>query len=100
MHKEITVTFNKESEKKVLVGTTLKEFSENYKDKFKYDILIAKVNNDIVELEDTLTKSCNVEFYDRSSTLGHSIYSVSANYILILAVKNVLGSNAKIIFQN
>ncbi len=100
MHKEIKVTFNKESEKKVLVGTTLKEFSENYKNKFKYDILIAKVNNDIVELDDTLTKSCNVEFYDRSSTLGHSIYSVSANYILILAVKNVLGSNAKIIFQH
>lgn len=100
MQREISVTYNNDLEKGVLVGTTLKELSDKHMRDFKYDILIAKVDNDIVELSDTLTKKCKVQFYDRSSTLGHSVYSASANFILILAVRNILGDDAKIIFQH
>lgn len=100
MQKEIKVTYNNKDVRSALVGTTLKEFSENYAKEFKYDILISKVNNDIVELGDTITKSCNVKFYDRSTTLGHCVYSSSASFILILAVRNILGDDVKIIFQH
>lgn len=99
MQREINVTYN-DSQIGVLVGTTLKELSDKYMRDFKYEILISKVDNDIVELGDTLTKKCKVQFYDRSSSLGHSVYSASANFILILAVRNILGDNAKIIFQH
>ncbi len=100
MQKEIKVKYKNSVEKNVLLGTPLKELSEQWERDYKYDILIAKVNNDIAELSDTITKRCNVEFYDRSSTLGHSVYSASANFILILAVRNVLGENAKIRFEH
>ena len=100
MQKEIKVKYNNEEENGILVGTTLKELSDRHMRDFKYDILISKVDNDIVELSDTLTKKCKVQFYDRSSTLGHSVYSASANFILILAVRNILGEDAKIIFQH
>ena len=98
MQKEIRVTYNNSVERNVEVGTTLKEFSESFASKFSNEILIAKVNNDIAELGDTITKKCNVTFYDRSSTLGHSVYSASANFMLILAIRNVLGEDAKIVF--
>ena len=100
MQKEVKVTYKEKVESGVLVGTTLKELSDRHTRDYKYDILISKVDNDIVELSDTITKKCNVEFYDRSSTLGHSVYSASANFILILAVRNVLGENAKIVFEH
>lgn len=98
MQKEIRVTYDNSIERNVEVGTTLKEFSESFSSKFSHEILIAKVNNDISELGDTITKKCNVTFYDRSSTLGHCVYSASANFMLILAVKNILGPDAKIVF--
>ena len=82
------------------MGTPLKELSDQFERDYKYDILIAKVNNDIVELSDTITKKCMVEFYDRSTTLGHCVYSASANFILILAVRNILGDSAKIKFEH
>lgn len=74
MEKEIKITYNGSNKKIVPTGTILKQISDNYSSDFDYDILIAKVNNDIMELGDTLTKSCNIEFYDRRSTLGHCVY--------------------------
>ena len=100
MQKEIKVTYKDKVENGVLVGTTLKELGDRHLRDYKYDILISKVDNDIVELSDTVTKKCKVEFYDRSSTLGHCVYASSANFILILAVKNVLGNDTKIVFQH
>ncbi len=100
MEKEIKITYNGSSKKMVPAATLLKDISDSYKSDFTYDILIAKVNNDIMELGDTLTKSCNIEFYDRCSTLGHCVYAASANFILILATRNVLGSSAKIIINH
>lgn len=100
MQKELKIKYKNNIEKIVLMGTPLKELSEQFERDYKYDILISKVNNDIVELSDTITKKCSVEFYDRSSTLGHCVYSASANFILILAVRNILGEDVKIKFEH
>ena len=100
MQKELKIKYKNNTEINILLGTPLKEISEKFERDYKYDILISKVNNDIVELSDTITKKCNVEFYDRSTTLGHSVYSASANFILILAVRNILGDDAKIRFEH
>ena len=99
MQREINITCNG-VQMGVLVGTSLKELSDKFMRDFNYDILIAKVDNNIVELSDTITKKCSIDFYDRSSTLGHCVYASSASFILILAVRNILGEDAKIIFQH
>lgn len=100
MQKDIKITYNNKEDNSVSTGTSLKEFSILHQKDFKYDILISKVNNDIVELGDTISKSCSVQFYDRSSTLGHCVYASSASFVLILAVRNVLGKNVKIEFEH
>ncbi len=99
-NKTIKVTFNNYEVKEFPKGTTLKSISDSYKDYYQYDILIGKVDNDLVDLADPISKSCKVTFYDRSSSVGNSVYSSSVNFILTLAVKNVLGENAQVIIEH
>ncbi len=74
-------------------GTSFKDISLNFKNYFDFDILAAKVDNDIVDLSDTLKKRCEIDFFDRSSTVGHEIYSRSARFILILAIRDILNDD-------
>jgi hypothetical protein len=43
-------------------GTTFKEISDFFKEYFSFDILAAKVDNNIVDLSDSITKKCNIDF--------------------------------------
>ena len=91
MNKPIKVTFRGSETVEFEEGTTFKEIANYFKHNFTYDILVAQVDNDIVDLSDTLKKKCNVNFFDRSSSLGNTIYMNSAVFILTLAIKNILG---------
>ena len=81
-------------------GITFQEISENFKEKFDYDIIGVKVDNDFADLSDTLKKSCKIEFYDRSSHYGNMVYLRSAKFMLILAVRNIFGKTARVIFEH
>lgn len=91
MDKKIKVTFRNQDVYEFDEGVTYEKISHTFKKYYDYDILAAKVDNYIVDLSDTLKKKCNIDFYDRSSSLGNSIYTRSAIFILILAIKNILG---------
>lgn len=80
-------------------GTSFKEISEDFAKNFVYDIVGVKADNDYFDLCDTIKKNCSIEFFDRSSIYGNNLYLRSAKFILILAVRNILGSNAKLILQ-
>lgn len=100
MNKKLKVTFRGNETLEFEEGTTYQEISEYFKHHFNYNILAAQVDNDIVDLSDTLKKRCNIDFFDRSSALGNSIYARSARFILILAVRNVLGEDVKVITEH
>lgn len=100
MEKTVKIMYKGLNERKVQIGTTLKELSEYYKKDFHYDILISKVDNDTVELSDIITRQCNVRFYDRSTTLGRFTYASSATFMLLLAIKRVLGEEAKLYVEH
>ena len=100
MNKPIKVTFRGNETVEFEEGTTLKEISNYFRHNFTYDILVAQVDNDIVDLSDTLSKKCNVNFFDRSSSIGNNIYMNSAVFILILAIKNVLGNEVDIVTEH
>ena len=99
MDKMVTITYRGE-EREVPIGTTLKELSTFYQDRLDYDIIIAKADNDLAELGSTITRKCNVEFYDRSTTLGRCVYAASANFILVVAAKHLLGNNVKVVIHH
>ena len=100
MNKKFKVTFRGTDVVEFDEGTTYKEIADHFKHNYNYDILAAKVNNNLVDLSDTLNKKCNIDFLDRSTSVGNSIYVRSARFILVLAVRNVLGSDAEVIAEH
>ena len=94
MGKKFKVTFRGNEAIEFDEGTTFKTISERFRHDYNYDILVAKADNDIVDLSETLKKRCNVDFFDRSSEVGNSVYISSAVFILVVATRNVLGSEA------
>ncbi len=80
-------------------GVSYKEISEHFKNYFEFEIVGVKVDNDFQDLSDTLKKNCKIIFYDRSSEYGNSVYLRSAKFILILACRELLGKDSKIVFE-
>ncbi len=100
MDKTVTVIFRNIVSKSFPVGTTLLEISKSFQKYFNYPILIARVDNDMLDLSEKVYQKCNVDFYDRSSVIGNNVYSRSLYFMLVLAVKRTLGSDADVIIEH
>ena len=99
MEKYIKVNFRDLDAKEFLEGTSFYEISQSFQKYFNYPILVARVDNNLVDLSTKLTKKCNVEFYDRSSTVGNSIYACSVEFLMTVALKK-LYPESEVIIQN
>lgn len=100
MNKFITVKFRETEVVEFPTDTTLLEISESFQKYYNYPILIGRVNNDIVELSEKVSKDCTVEFYDRSSAVGNSAYSRSLQFMLVLATKRLFGPNTDVMIEH
>lgn len=100
MEKIIKVNYRNKETKEFINETSLLEVSESFKKYYNYPILIANVNNDLVELGEKITGKCKVDFYDRSSTIGKAVYERSACLMLIVATKRVLGESANLYVEH
>lgn len=100
MEKVIKVNYQNKETKEFINETTLLEIGESFKKYYNYPILIANVNNDLVELSEKVTGKCKVDFYDRSSTVGRAVYERSACFMLIVATRKVLGDSAELYVEH
>ena len=100
MGKKVKVTFRNTITREFETDITFKEIGEYFKENFEFPILAAKVDNDICDLTETLNKKCNIDFYDRSSSVGNSIYSRGLQFILILAVNHLFGEDAHVVIEH
>lgn len=98
--KMVKVNYRGIETKEFLEDTSLLEISDSFKKYYNYPILVAKVDNDITGLAEPVTKKSDIDFYDRSSVIGNTIYARSAQFILIVAVKQVLGEGAEAIIEH
>lgn len=80
-------------------GTTLYEISKLVKGDFKYQIVGARIDSDIVGLNTKVNENGKVEFYDMSSKIGNRIYSRSLEYLTTLAAKRVLGNDTDVMIN-
>ena len=55
-------------------GITLLELSKMYDEEFNHKIVIAKVNGKYHELNDTINKSCDIEFFDLTTRYANRVY--------------------------
>ena len=100
MPRTIKVNYKNIETKEFLTGTSLKKISESFSKYYNYPILIGKVDNNMTELNEPITRSCSIDFYDRSSGVGNSIYGRTAQFLLIVAIKKVLGNDTEVIIEN
>ena len=99
MARIIKVNYNNLEVKEFEAGTTLKEISESFKKHFNYPILVGKVDNNIEELNEVINRSCNVEFFDRSTGLGNGIYGRTLQFMIIVAIKRLYGKETEVIIH-
>ena len=96
MEKLVKVQYRDKIIKEYPIETTLLDIAQDFQHEYAYPILVAKVDNDIVELSDKITKKCTIDFYDRSSAIGNSIYSRGVHFLMIVAIKKVLGDDTEV----
>lgn len=96
MNKKISVNFRDLETKEFEVGTTLYEISQSFKRYFNYPILVGKVDNHITCLNDSITKSCNIDLYDRSSHLGNEVYGRTCQFLVVVATKKLFGKDVEV----
>ena len=99
MEKLLKVNFRNIETHEFLEGTSLYEISHVFQKHFNYPILVARVDNNITDLSTKLTKKCDIDFYDRSTITGNTVYACSVEFLMILALKK-LYPEAEVIIQN
>lgn len=96
----VTLVYDGHITKDVEENARVIDVISSFKKYYNYDILAARLDNEILELGDKITKSGNITFYDRSSKIGNDIYSRSLQFMLVLAVKRVLGKNSEVVIEH
>ena len=78
-------------------GVVLSEIAQKYEDDYKYNILVATIDNKSVSLDTKLTRNCTIDFFDISSTIGSNAYERGAIFLFSKAVRDVLNCDVKIL---
>lgn len=100
MAKLIKVNFRGIETKEFLQGATLQEISDSFKKYFNYPILVGKVNNRVTDLNHVVESDSDIDFLDRSTEIGNWVNAFGLQFLLLLAVKKVLGNKAELIILN
>ena len=78
-------------------GITLEEIASQFQGKYKYPILLAKVNNILKELTAPITDKSNIEFLDLTSREGNRTHISGLTFILVYAIKKLYGKSANVV---
>ncbi len=100
MEKMIKVVYRNKKTKTFPIGTSFYEISKEFQKYYNYPILVGKVDNKVIDLSEELYQSCAIDFFDRSSVVGNGVYSRSLYFMLVLAVKRVLGQDVNVIIEH
>lgn len=96
MAKKIKVNFRNIITQEFDSETSILNISKAFESYFNYPILACKVDNDICDLSETLSKKCDIDFFDRSSSVGNAIYGRGLQFMLVLAVDRIFGGMATV----
>ncbi len=80
--------------------TSLLEIAQDFKDKHKFPIILARVGNRLRELSNTVQEPCEIEFLDLTSREGNNTHVNGLIYVMVYAVKKLYGKNANIIVEH
>ena len=72
-------------------GTTYKEIAADFKDLYKYDILLVNSDNRLCELHRKLDRDCTLKFLTAANRHGKQAYERSAVFVMLKAFYDVAG---------
>lgn len=81
-------------------GITLQEIASEFQKDFKFPIILAKVNNRLRELTNSVEDNATIEFLDLTTREGNRCHISGLTYVLIYAVKKIYGKKEKVIIQH
>ena len=81
-------------------GITLEELSKKFKDNYKFDIILAKVDGIYKELTETIQKECKIEFFDLTDKGANSVYINGLVFLTLYTFKKQFGSKSNIIVRH
>ncbi len=81
-------------------SVSLREVAKDYQSKYEYPILVASLKNTLCHLSEKVHSDSLVDFYDRSSKIGNIAYERTLHFMLVLAVKKMLGEDRDIIIEH
>lgn len=93
--KTVKILFNNIAHE-YMEGATLLEISKDFKEQFKFEIIVGQINGDMCELNQRVTKDCEIKFYDLMHQLGNKVYERGLIFMFISAVKELLKCDVKI----
>ena len=97
---KIVVTYKNRDQMEFDKGVTLYEVSKHFQNYYNYPIIAARLDNDIVGLNETITRNSDVKFYDRSSYHGNSTYGRTLQFILIVAVEELFNEKVEVTIEH
>lgn len=100
MKGKVRINYNDQEHKNYDVGATLKDISVDYQGRFEYPILAATLKNTISHLSEKVHSNQTINFYDRTSKIGNMVYERTLHFMLVVAVKKVLGDDVDIIIEH
>ncbi len=99
MNNTINITVNGET-KTFSKGISGLELSKYYKSSMLNDILAMNVNNHFMTLDTKIDRDCKIEFLDYMNRDSNRMYINGLKFLLIIAVKELLGNNSDISFEH
>ena len=75
----------------VTTGITYKDLSDDYRDRYKYSILLAKIGNTYRELSEYVNTKEDIQFVDLKDSMGNRVYVSALIFLLSYSVSNLFG---------
>ncbi len=85
-----------DKEYEVKTASTLDEISKLVQDKWKYEIILARVDNEYVELNKRIVRPCKIEFFDLTNSYANRIYINGLIFLMVHAYRKLTGKNLKV----
>ncbi len=72
-------------------GTTLYEISQDFKERYNSDIILAYINGRLGELHKTIDSDCEINFVTTKDDAGNKTYKRGVTLVMLRAVHDVIG---------
>lgn len=100
MKEQVTVSLDTGETYQIEAGKTLYEVAQLHQKNVKNLIIGAKIGNTVVRLDEKITSSKKIKFFDITDPTGYKMYQAGIKFVLEVAIKELYGYSADVSFSH